>query len=438
MATNRTRRQFMKVMAAGAGALASMPAVSYARIVGANERIGVGMIGIGQQSRGHLNNLVNAQPTAQVVALCDVFEPNLAFARRLAPGVATVGDFRRVLDNKDVDAVVIGSPDHWHAIQAIRACEAGKDVYVEKPVAVRIAEGRRMVEAARKNNRVMQVGTQQRSQPHFQEVVQLIRDGKLGKISFVRAWNFGNQYPEGIGSPPDSDPIPGLDWEMWLGPAPKRPFNINRFGAVLDKDLKYTRWASFRWFWDYAGGMMTDWGVHLLDIVQWAMNVDYPTSVSAIGGKFNLTDNRETPDTIVAAYQYPGFSVTYENRETNSFPMEGHGYGIMYHGTAGTLFVDRSGYEIIPEKGSDLQPVKKSAAGSSGFHMRNFLECIKSRQKPICDIEIGHRSSTTAILGNIAFRTGRTIRWDGQKEQVLGDAEANAMLVPQERGIWKV
>ena len=193
----------------------------------------------------------------------------------------------------------------------VMACQAGKDVYVEKPTSVAIAEGRKMVEAARKYNRVVQVGTQQRSAKHFQQAAKLVQDGGIGKVAAVRCWNVGNQFPDGIGNPPDSDPPADLDWDLWLGPAPRRPFNANRFGVVP------TNFSYFRWFWDYAGGMMTDWGVHLIDIVQMAMKVDAPTSVSAVGGKFCLTDNRETPDTILASYQYPGFVMTYENRTTN-------------------------------------------------------------------------------------------------------------------------
>ena len=243
--------------------------------------------------------------------MCDVYGANLAKAAALAPKAAQVKDFRAVLDDKDIDAVIIGTPDHWHALMTVMACQAGKDVYVEKPTSVAIAEGRKMVEAARKYNRVVQVGTQQRSAKHFQQAAKLVQDGGIGKVAAVRCWNVGNQSPDGIGNPPDGEPPADLDWDLWLGPAPKRPFNANRFGVVP------TNFSYFRWFWDYAGGMMTDWGVHLIDIVQMAMKVDAPTSVSAVGGKFCLTDNRETPDTILASYQYPGFVMTYENRTTN-------------------------------------------------------------------------------------------------------------------------
>ena len=432
-----SRRDFVKTLAAGtAGVALSTPAASYARILGANERIGIGMIGMGRMARGHLNALLD-QPDAQVLALCDVYEPNLRWAASRATEAETYTDFRAVLDRPDVDAVFVATPDHWHALPTVMACDAGKDVYVEKPSSVYIAEGRKMVEAAHRNDRVVQVGTQQRSGEHFQYAVELVRSGQLGPISFVRTWNYGNAYPDGIGHPPDSDPPPGLDWDRWLGPAPERPFNINRFGVLHDEDLNYTRWASFRWFWEYAGGMMTDWGVHLIDIVQLAMDVDYPEAVATMGGKFYLNDNRETPDTLQATFQYPGFVCTYENRQCNGRPLEGNGYGIMFHGTAGTLFIDRGGFEVMPEEDSDLMPMQAQRVGNSHRkHVQNFLECVKSRRQPTSDIEIGHRSSSTAILGNIAYRTGRRISWDGENEEIVDDPEAGKLLAYQYRAPW--
>ncbi len=439
MQTSTSRRDFLK-KAALAGAALSVPASSYARILGANERVGLGMIGIGQQSRGHLFSLVNTfRNASQVIGLCDVYQTNLDFAKRIAPGIDSYTDFRKVLDRKDVDAVVIGTPDHWHAVQTVMACQAGKDVYVEKPTSVRVAEGRAMVEAARKHNRIVQVGTQQRSGDHFQKAVEFIRSGKLGKVSFVRAWNYGNSFPDGWGSPPDSAPVPGLDWDMWLGPAPKRPFNINRFGVVLDDQQRYQRWATFRYFWDYAGGMMTDWGVHHLDIIQWAIGHDYPTKVSAVGGKFHIKDNRDTPDTLSVTYEYPDCVVTYENRDLNSHPMHDMGYGMMYHGTAGTLFLDREKFEVMPEAGKGLEPmIVKSGNDQGDAHKRDFFEAIKSRKAPIADIEVGHRSTTTAVLGNVSYLTGRSILWDGKAEKVIGDEEANRLLLPQGRDAWVV
>jgi predicted dehydrogenase len=432
-----SRRDFVKTLAVGAAALAP-GAKSYARTVGANERLGIGMIGMGRMARGHLENLL-AEPDVEVRALCDVYAPNLGWAAAKAPEAKTYVDFREVLGRDDVDAVVIGTPDHWHALPTVMACDAGKDVYVEKPTAVAIAESRKMVEAGRRSDRIVQVGTQQRSAPHFKYAVQLVREGVLGEVTFVRTWNYGNKTPDGIGSPPDGTPPEGLDWDLWLGPAPRVPYNENRFGVFLDDDLEYQRWASFRWFWDYAGGMMTDWGVHLIDIVQWALDADAPESVSTHGGKLVLKDNRETPDTLQATFRYPDFVCTYENREGNGHPLDAHGYGIFFHGTKATMFLDRGGFQIIPESEDEGVPMQAQSLGEShARHMRNFLDCVKTRATPASDIEIGHRSTSTAILGNIAYRTGHQITWDRKTETITGDAEASRLLDLAYRAPWRL
>lgn len=434
-----SRRHFIKTATSGTAGLAlGLSSLSYGNILGANDRIRIGLIGAGRQGRNLLGKVLD-EADAQVVALSDVYQPNLEFVSSQVPQADTYTDFRKILDRNDVDAVVIATPDHWHALGTILACQAGKDVYVEKPLSHNIREGRKMIEVARDHDRVVQVGTMQRSATVFQEAVEIVQSGDLGPVSFVRTWNYGNAYPEGIGSPADSAPPKGLDWDMWLGPAPRRPFNINRFGVILDEELNYQRWASFRWFWDYAGGMMTDWGVHLLDIVQWALEVDAPDSISASGGKYYLQDNRETPDTLSATYQYPGFVCTYENRVCNSFPMEGRGYGIMFHGTEGTLFVDRGSLELVPEPGSKLESLNMEVEENMlAKHMRNFLECVKSRKRPRSDIETGHRSSSTAILGNIAYRTGEHIQWDSTKEQAKESSKANSLLGRAYRKPWSL
>jgi predicted dehydrogenase len=421
------RRQFIKSTAAGAlGA-------GLARALGANDRVVVGFIGMGRMGQSNLKDFLK-QADVEVAAICDVYAPNLDKASAMTPGADKYKDFRRLIDRKDIDVVVISTPDHWHAIPTLLACQAGKDVYVEKPLSHTIEEGRRMVEASRRYKRVVQVGTQQRSGKHFQKAVELVRSGNIGKVSFVRTWNFGNQYPNGIGNPPDGDPPPELDWDMWLGPAPKLRFNPNRF-------------SHFRWFWDYAGGMVTDWGVHLLDIVQWAMNADCPQAISASGGKFYLQDNRETPDTLLVTYEYPGWVCTYENRECNANRILDKGYGIIFHGTEGTLLVDRSGFEVIPEtrKGKDgkpvnrMEPVKEASSNDQHLtHVRNFLDCVKSRQNPISDVEIGHRSTSTTLLANIAYRTRRRIIWDGKNEQIVADREASKLLSKTYRKPWSL
>jgi predicted dehydrogenase len=284
------------------------------------------------------------------------------------------------------------------------------------------------------------VGTQQRSGVHFQQACELVRGGRIGKVSFVQTWNYGNGSPEGFGNPPDSDPPPDLDWDMWLGPAPKVPFNANRFGVAPE------RWSTFRYFWDYAGGMMTDWGVHLIDIVQMAMDVEAPQVIAANGGKLFIQDNRDTPDTLAVTYEYPGFICTYENRDLNAYPLNGHGYGILFHGTDGTLFLDRAGYELIPEKkgrGENAvnrsEPATGKTSNNHGVdHFANFLDCVRSRKKPVSDIEIGHRSTSTCLLANVAYRSHRRIEWDGRNEKITNASEARRFLSRDGRKPWRL
>jgi predicted dehydrogenase len=435
------RREFVKWSAVGviAGRVVMQPLGRGARIRGANDRVRVALIGAGRQGIGNMRNAMR-HPDVDVAAVCDVYEPNLAKGVEAAPNAQRYRDFRHVLDRKDIDAVIIGTPDHWHALQTVLACEAGKDVYVEKPISVCIGEGRKMVDAARKHRRIVQVGTQQRSGRHFQQAAELVKSGRLGKVTQVRTWNFGNEAPDGIGNPPDSDPPPDLDWDLWLGPAPKRPFNPNRFGVSPE------RWSTFRWFWDYAGGMMTDWGVHWLDIVQMAMGVDAPESVAAVGGKFALRDNRETPDTLLASFQYPGFICTYENRSANAGALNGKGNGMLFHGTDATMFLDRQGFEIVPEKRKTgdatverTEAMKVESSNSHAQdHLLDFIDCVKTRRTPIADIEIGHRSTTTALLGTIAYRTGRRIQWDAARERIIGDKDAERYLMREYRRPWKL
>ncbi len=453
MAKKVSRRDFIQrsgLVTTGAGMIASNSPLSAssrpASPPGANDRIRIGFVGMGGMGRANLRDFLR-QPDVEVAALCDVYKPNLEESLGLTENKPeSYSDFRRVLDRQDIDAIVISSPDHWHPLQAILSCKAGKDVYVEKPISVAVEEGRKMVEAARKYNRIVQVGTQQRSGIHFQRAVQLIQEGAIGKISYVKTWNYFNEFPEGIGDPPDSTPPEGLDWDLWLGPATKVPFNINRFGVGQG------RWSTFRYFWDYAGGMMTDWGVHLLDIVQWAMKVDGPKTVSACGGKYFIKDNRDTPDTIQVTFEYPGWICVYESRSCNGNSMYNKDYGIEFHGTTGTLFVDRSGFEVYPEVGKPslvhgpkeqigrMKSIQmRSTNNSHEDHVRDFLDSVKSRKLPRSDIEIGHRSTSVCQLGNVALRSNQRIVWDATKEEIIGgDTRAKSLLTRKYRKPWKL
>lgn len=425
------RREFVK-----AGAAALTANIFTGRLRGANDRVNTAFIGLGKMGRGNLNFAMR-QETVQVHSVCDVFERNLKMAHEQAmkkfPEAKAIKDFREVLADKSVDAVCISTPDHWHAYMTVEACKAGKDVYVEKPVSATVDEARKMVEAARKYNRVVQAGTMQRSGDHFQKAVEIVKTGGIGQVTRVSTWNVSLSPVEGIGNTADA-PVPeGLDWDMWLGPAPKRPFNANRLG-IDPAD----RWYShFRWFWDYAGGMMTDWGVHLLDIVQMAFDEQMPKSVACFGEKFRLKDNRETPDTIVALYEYPQFIATYENRYGGTNLPNGRPYGILFHGDKGTLFVDRSLYQLTPE-GRDAKPIEvRSSNNSNVAHWANFIDCMRSRQKPRSDIENCARSTATCLLANVSLRSKMRVDWDEPKWTVK-QAEARKFLSKEDRKPWRI
>ncbi len=440
MSEEINRRDFVKRAAlTTAGVSLSMAGLNTRRVLGANDRIRLGVIGTGRQGIDNMRNFM--RHGVEVAAVCDVYQPNLDKGLQAAGGKAkTYTDFRQLLEDKEMDVVINATPDHWHALPAVMACQAGKDVYVEKPTSVAVEEGKKMVEAARKYKRVVQVGLWQRSNLHFQKAAQAVQDGLIGKVSFVRTWNYSNIYPQGIGNPPDSDPPPGLDWDMWLGPAPKVPFNWNRFGVG-------ERWSTFRYFYNYANGWLGDWCVHLLDIVHWAMQVDGPNVVTASGSKFFLQDNSDTPDTLQVTFEYPTFVCAYENRLCNGNSMYGHGYGIEFHGTEGTLFVDREGFQVYPEKVEfetkhlGRTPAMQMGRVNDGLldHVANMLECIKTRKNPAADIEIGHRSSSACLLGTVALRSKERIAWNVATQQMTGGSPAAQKLLSREyRPPWKL
>jgi predicted dehydrogenase len=449
------RQLFQNAALAGMAATGALSSQGRAQ---ANGRIGIGVIGCGGMGRMDLADF-QKQPEVEIVAVCDVYETNLEAARKLTDGKAQAfTDFRKLLEYKPVDAVIVATPDHWHPLITVTACEAGKDVYCEKPVSNVVREGRLMVEAARRHKRVVQVGLQQRSGSHFQRAAQIIRSGELGQIHYAQTWIHEAASPEGLGLPPDSAPPDGLDWNFWLGPAPKVPFNTEHFIG---------NWRSF---FAYGGGRITDWGVHLVDVVHMAMGVDTPHSVAASGGKLYLRDRRDTPDTHEVTWEYPGFVLHYTCLHHNSYGHNGNpgnkpfgSYGIQFHGTRGTLFVDRAGYEIAPQmKGhteaggisfraafDDLTGVSMyyDLDGTAGRgttsvqhvpHVQNFIKCVQTRETPVADIEIGHRTTTACHLGNIALRLNQKLRWDGETERFIGNEDANRMLVRPYRAPWKL
>ncbi len=432
-----TRRQFLGRSAAVAGlaplALSSVssPFVSSTRAAepGANEKVRLGVIGCGGMGRGDLECFF-LNPEIECAVLCDVDDAMIAKALEICGTKRsrrpdTVKDFRRVLDRKDVDVVLVATPDHWHALPTVLACQAGKDVYVEKPLAKTIKEGRAMLEAARRHDRVVQMGSQWRSCRHIIEATDLIRSGKLGKISLVRGWAYLDWLP-GLGKPADCAPPPGVDYEMWLGPAPQRPFNPNRFHF------------NFRWFWDYAGGLMTDWGVHLINMMLMGMSNEPPKNVFSTGGKFVLDDNSETPDSQVTVYEFPTYTLIWEHKAGLNNGLNGRAWGIEWNGSEGSLILNDEGYELRPErKAANLDAQKKPGSGDPRpAHVRNFLDCVKSRQQPVLNLDVAHHLSTVAHLGNIAYRTGVKVAWDAAQERIPGDAAADRLVSVNYRKPW--
>lgn len=406
---------------------------------GPNDRIVLGLIGCGGRGRYVASEMRKAS-NVEFAAVCDVYEPNAARAREWAgPQAKQYADFRKLLENKDIDAVVVATPDHWHAIPVILACEAGKDVYVEKPLAHNVLEGKAMVAAARRHNRIVQAGMQHRSAPHYGEVAQLVQSGAIGEVRFVRVWNFVNMFPNGIGREPDSPPPAGLDWDMWLGPAPKVPFNRKRF------------LATYRWFREYAGGFITDFGTHRFDTVHQVMGSDAPVAVSASGGRYSLRDAGNVPDFMQVTWEYPGWVLSYECSLLNGHGLGGRTAGMRYYnmrgdldrphgeayyGTQATIFADRVGYEIYPEKDAKIERKSMNTRDATGLHALNFIDNLRARRQPAADVQTGHRSTIIPHLGNIALDTGRKLRWDPRREDFISDREASKLLGRQARKPW--
>lgn len=374
------------------------------------------------------------QPGVECGALCDVDDAVLrerSAEINKIQGKAPVAykDFRRLLENKSIDAVIIGTPDHWHCYQMIAACEAGKDVYVEKPLANSIEECDRMVAAVRKYKKVVQVGQQQRSGDHWQSAMKLIKSGGLGDLRKTQVWaNFN--YGAGQPKVPDS-PVPaGVDFNMWLGPAPDRSFNKARFHG------------SWRMFWDYGGGLMTDWGVHLMDMALWAKGITgLPLSVGASGGNFAFPDRaHETFDTQSVTYQLPDHSITWEHVAGTENGPWGRNYGLAFVGNDATLVIDRASWDLYPESSGDKYKVpalpRQTGHDSHEAHLKNWIECLKTRQDPNCTIEMGRLAAVYTHMGNIALRTQSRLVWNEGSRNFGNNAAANALLVPSYREPW--
>jgi len=403
-----TRRRFLHSSAAGLTALAAAGAADKP-----SEKVRLAVMGL--RNRG--KQLAQGFCAFDDVEVAYLVDPD---ANVLAPAMKSVEqkqkrapktekDIRKVLEDKDVDAVVVAAPDHWHALATVWACQAKKHVYVEKPLSHNLVEGRRMVEAARKYQRVVQVGTQRRSAPHFQSAAEFVRKGSLGKVPFARTWIAGDRKT--IGKAKDGDAPAGVDYDLWLGPAPARPFNPNRF---------HYNW---HWFWDYGTGELGNNGIHALDVARMCLGLDAPTRVTSGGGKFYYDDDQETPDTQVATFDFPGCTVVWEHRIWSKTGFAGEPWGIALYGEKGTLVFDKKGWHV-----EDGVEASDKAADVEKPHLRNFLDCLKDGKRPNADVEEGHRSTRLCHLGNIAFRTGRALRFDAESETIPGDKEAARLL----------
>lgn len=442
----RSRRTFIQQTALATaglsipGFLSASPFLKDLKSISPNDTINVGLIGCKGMGWSNLKAHLSI-PEVKCIALADidqrVLDERTANVKELRGNTPVqYKDYRKMLENKDIDLVIIGTPDHWHCLNMIHAVEAGKHVYVEKPLANSIEECNLMVKAAKRYEKVVQVGQWQRSGVHYDDAIKYVQSGKLGQIRLVKCWAYqGWMTPVDV--KPDSTPPPGVDYGMWLGPAPQRPFNENRFHF------------NFRWFWDYAGGLMTDWGVHEIDIALYAMKATAPKSILASGGKFAYpNDASETPDTLQTVYEYEGFNLLWEHATGIDGGNYGRNEGIAFIGNNGTLVVNRDGWEVIPEReqkdGQWINKVEKEfqkgTPNALENHTRNFIEAVKSndRSNLKCGIETGSIAAINAHMGNIAYKTGRKLYWDQVKGAFKDDNQANELVKANYHNGWKL
>jgi predicted dehydrogenase len=441
---NGSRRRFIikgsSLAAIGAGLVPGREAAAESKAAAPSDRVRFGVVGCKGMGWADMRSALKTKGV-ECVALADIDQSVLDERAKdaLEAGGKTprlYKDYRKLLEDKEIDAVVVGTPDHWHCLVLTDALAAGKHVYCEKPVANSIEEARVMLAAARRSGRIVQVGQWQRSGPQYQQALKIVRGGTLGKIRLVKVWAYQG-WMKPVPVLPDSAPPAGVDYDMWLGPATKRPFNPNRFHF------------NFRWFWDYAGGLMTDWGVHEIDVALWIMEAKAPKSVMASGGKVGYADDAsETPDTLQAVLEYDGFNMLWEHATGIDGGNYGRTEGIAFIGNNGTLVVNRGGWEILPEtveKDGERRyrmearpPFRPGDAAALDLHTRNFVEAIRKNDPSIlrCGLESGSVAAINAHMGNVAFKVGRKVYWDPAAGAFKGDAEASALIVPRYHNGW--
>ncbi len=430
-----SRRNFIKTSTVlAAGSVLSIEALSKACApVSASDKVRVGLVGGNSMGWSDLESFLK-NPDVECVAICDVDRDVL---NRRAEDVVKLGrplpklyvNYKKMLENKDLDAVIVGTPDHWHCLIYCDALSAGKHVYVEKPIGNSIAEINIMHKAAKKHRRqLVQVNQWQRSQPHFVDAINYLKTGKLGRVRMCKAWSFVD-WKGAVPKVADSAAPEGVDYDMWLGPAPKRPFNKNRFHQ------------SWRWYWEYGNGVMTDWGVHLIDYILYGMERSVPESVMSIGGKYAFPDDdMVTPDTQTAVYDFKDFTMIWEHTIGIGLGNWKRPHGMSYIGENGTLVLDRNGWEVFPEKNKiEAVPLQENIGSGLDLHVRNFLDCIKNNtpEKLNAGIDIGHDVALVAQMGNVAYRTGEKVSWNTEKQQFNSEA-ANKLITPVYNNGWEL
>lgn len=415
------RREFLRQTA-----LAGLATTTFSLdVLGAADRIRLGVMGVNGRGSDLARSFARFSDV-EIAAICDVDERALAKGRQAAAGAGrpapgTVKDVRRVLDDPSVDALVIAAPDHWHAPATILACAAGKHVYVEKPASHNAREGELAVAAARKFNRVVQVGTQRRSMPRLIEAMTKIRDGAIGEVRFARGWYNNSRGSIGRGK---LIPAPAwLDWGLWQGPAPERPYRDN---------IVHYHW---HWFWHWGTGELGNNGIHALDLCRWGLGVTFPRRVTSGGGRYHFDDDQESPDTQVVTFDFGDRAISWEGRSCQRHGYEGSQFGAAFYGDRGTLVTDGAAYTLFDAE--DKPAPKVSGSGDDEPHLRNFLDCIRNGRRPNADIEEGHQSTTLCHLGNIAWRVGRTINCDLKTGRILGDRPAARLWSREYRRGWE-
>ncbi|HOO98713.1 MAG TPA: Gfo/Idh/MocA family oxidoreductase [Bacteroidales bacterium] len=429
-----TRRKFIKTASLmAAGTVFSVDALTKARMsVAPSDKINVALVGGNSMGWSDLSSFLK-NPEVECIAVADVDRNVL---NRVTDNIIKLGrpqpklylNYRKMLENKDIDAVIVATPDHWHCLIFCDSLAAGKHVYVEKPIGNSIAEINIMHKAAKKHQKIVQVNQWQRSQPHFVDAINFIRTGKLGRIRLCKSWSFVD-WKTAIPKVPDSDVPVGIDYNMWLGPAPRRRFNKNRFHQ------------SWRWFWEYGNGVMTDWGVHLIDFILYGMNKSIPESVMSVGGKYAFPDDAMvTPDTQTAVYDFKDFSMVWEHSIGIGLGNWARPHGMAYTGENGTLVLDRKGWEVFPEKTRmEAVPLQKNVGVGLDLHVRNFLDCMinNTPDKLNAPIDIGRNVGLVAMMGNIAYRTGEKVIWNDARQEFTSKT-ANQLITPEYHNGWEL